>query len=80
MLFLLLQQWFSTFRLMEPNPDLRIFRDAHKIFYHKTIDTFCFIVLTMSVTSNFRGVTERHSLLKEILPQQRIRHTNSYRV
>jgi len=28
----------------------------------------------MSVTPNFRGVTERHCLLKRILSQQRIRH------
>ena len=38
-----------------------------KIFYHKTIDTFCFIALTESVTHNFRGVTERHCSSKGIL-------------
>jgi len=31
-------------------------------------------LLTMSVTPSFRGVTERHCLLKGILSQQRIRH------
>ena len=42
-----------------------------KEFYHKTIDTFCFIVLTMSVTPNFRGVTERHCPSKGILSRSR---------
>jgi len=45
-----------------------------KKFYHKTIDTFCFIALTKSVTQNFRGVTERYCLSKGILSQQRFGH------
>jgi len=28
-------------------------------FYHKSIDTFCFLAPTKSVTQNIRGVTER---------------------
>jgi len=43
-------------------------------FYHKSIDMFCFIALTKSVAQIIRGVTERHSLSKGILSQQRIRH------
>jgi len=43
-------------------------------FYHKSINMFCFIALTMSVAQNIRGVTERHCLPKGILLQQRIRH------
>jgi len=43
-------------------------------FYNKTIDKFCFIVLTKSVTQNCRGVTERHCPSKGILSQQRFRH------
>jgi len=39
-----------------------------------SIDTFCFVALTKSVTQNIRGVTERHCLSKGILSQQRIRH------
>jgi len=38
--------------------------------YHKSIDTFCFIALTKSVTQIKRGVTERHCLSKGILSQQ----------
>jgi len=49
-------------------------RELHKKFYHKSIDTFCFIALTKSVTQNIRGVTETHCLSKAILSQQRIRH------
>jgi len=48
--------------------------EPHKKFYHKSIDTFCFIEPTNPVTQNVRGVTERHCLSKEILSQQRIRH------
>jgi len=37
-----------------------ILLESHtKKFYQKSIDTFCFIVLTKSVTQNIRGVTER---------------------
>jgi len=43
-------------------------------FYHKSIDTFCFIALTKSVAQNITDVTERHYLSKGILLQQRIRH------
>jgi len=57
-----------------PNPNLQIFRETHKKFYHKTIDTFCFIALTKSVTQNLRGVTERRCPSKGILSQQRFRH------
>jgi len=39
-----------------------------------SIDTFCFVALTKSVTQNIRSVTERHCLSKGILSQQRIRH------
>jgi len=39
-----------------------------------SIDTFCFIALTKSVTQNIRGVTERHCLKKGMFFQQRIRH------
>jgi len=35
--------------------------------YHKSIDTFCFIALTESVTLIIRGVTERHCPSKGIL-------------
>ena len=45
-----------------------------KSFYHKSIDTFCFIALTKSVTQNIRGVTGRHCLSKEIFSQQRYIH------
>jgi len=45
-----------------------------KRIFLKSIDTFCFIALTKPVTQNIRGVTERHSLTKGILSQQRIRH------
>jgi len=53
-------------------------RKPHKKIYHKSIDTFCFIVLTKSGAQNIKGVTERHCLTKGILSQQNIRH--SYRV
>jgi len=33
-----------------------------KNFFHKSLDTFCFIALTKSVTQNIRGVTKRHCL------------------
>ena len=42
-----------------------------KKIYHKTSDTFCFIVLTMSVTPNFRGVTERHCPSNGILSRSK---------
>jgi len=45
-------------------------REPHKKNYHKSIDTFCFIALTKSVTQIIRGVTERHYLSKGILSQQ----------
>ena len=53
-------------------------REPHKKFFHKSIDTFCFVALTMSVTQNIRGVTEIHCLSKGILSQQRIRHQALY--
>ena len=43
--FLLLQQWFSTISLKGAKYRLQIFREPHKKFYHKTIDTFYFILL-----------------------------------
>jgi len=46
-----------------------MFKEPHKKFYHKSIDTFCFIALTWSATQNIRGVTERHCLSKKILSQ-----------
>jgi len=45
-----------------------------KTFYHKSIDTFCFIALTKSVTQNIWGVTERSCLSRGIHSQRRIRH------
>jgi len=42
-----------------------------KEFYHKTVDIFCFIVLTMSVTPNCRGATERHWPSKGIFSRSR---------
>jgi len=39
-------------------------------FYHKSIDTFCFVALKKSVAQNIRGVTERHCVSKGILPSQ----------
>jgi len=43
--FLLLHQWFSTVSLKEAKS-----RPTILLFYHKSIDTFCFIALTKSVT------------------------------
>jgi len=61
---------------MEPNPDLQNFKEPHKKFYHKTIDAFCFIALTKSVTPNFRGVTERHCPSKGTLSRSKDSDTN----
>jgi len=73
--FLLLQQWFSTISLKGAKSRPTILLESRtKIFYSKSIDTFCFIALTTSVTQNIRGVTERQCLSKEIVSQQRIRH------
>jgi len=49
-------------------------REPHKNVYRKSINTFCFIALTKSVTQSIRSVTERHCLSKGILSQLRIRH------
>jgi len=49
-------------------------REPHKKYYHKSIDMFCFIAPTQSVTQNIRDFTERRCLLQGILSQQRIRH------
>jgi len=49
-------------------------REPHKQIYHKSMDTFCFIALTKSVTQSIRGVTETHCLSKGILSQKRITH------
>jgi len=42
-----------------------------KSFYYKSIDTFCFIALTKSVTQNTRFVTGSHCLSNGIFSQQR---------
>jgi len=58
--FLLLQQWFSTISLNRVKSRPTILLERHtKKFYHKSIDTFCFIALTKSVTQNIRGATEK---------------------
>ena len=44
--------------------------------FYKTSDTFCFIVVTMSVTPNFKGVPERHCLSKGILSRSKDSDTN----
>jgi len=75
MLFLLLQQWFSTILLKGAKSRSTILLESRtKKFYHKSIDMLSFIALTKSVTQNIRGATERHCLSKEILSQQKIRH------
>ena len=38
-----------------------------KIFYRKSIDTFCFSALKKSVAHNIEGITEKHCLSEEIL-------------
>jgi len=42
--------------------------DRTKNFFHKPIDTFCFIALAKSVTQNMRGVTDRQTLPNERNP------------
>jgi len=44
-------------------------RATQKKIYHKSIDTFCFVALTKSVSQNIRGVTQRHCPSR-ILSQQ----------
>ena len=71
----LLQQWFSTISLNGAKSRPTILLESRtKSFYHKSIDTFCFIALTTSVAQNIRGVTGRHCLSKRILSQQRYIH------
>ena len=52
--------------------------ESRKKFYHKSIDTFCFIALTMSVTQNIRGATERHCLSKGTFFNQQDKDYNLY--
>jgi len=75
MFFLFLQQWFSTILMkgVKYRPMI-LFEGRTKSFYHKSIDTFCFIALTKSVTQNTRGVTGSHCLPKGIFSQQRYIH------
>ena len=44
-----------------------------KKFYHKSIDRFCFIAPTKSVTQNIRGVTERLLRAAQRMLESRIR-------
>jgi len=49
-----LQQWFSNIPLKETKCRPTILLEPHKKFYHESIDWFCFIALTKSVTQNIR--------------------------
>ena len=53
--FLLLQQWFSTISRngAKSRPPILLESSTEK-FYHKSIDTFCVIALTKSVTQNIQ--------------------------
>jgi len=54
----LLQQWFTTISLKGGKSRPTILLESRtKKFCHKSVDTFCFIALTKSVTH--RSVTER---------------------
>jgi len=72
MLFLLLQQWFSTILLKGAKSRSTILLESRtKKFYHKSSDMLSFIALTKSVTQNIRGATERHCLSKESFPSKK---------